>query len=361
MDAVNYDTIAYVQDIEAEADRQFNYGGSGSGAPYVLSQMTGAYLSVPDFLDTQHSIDTATDAEAYLARMSAFAKAMDQEVEQVRHDAGLGVVPPDFVLDTTLLQMKRFADTPSDKASLVASVARRAGEKGIAGGWGGRAARLYDDEVLPALRRQMAELERLRSKAAHDAGVARLPEGDAYYAVSLKAATTTDLTSAQAHQLGLDQVAMLTARLDEALRAQGMTQGGAVGAAAGDVRRSQIPLPQHRRWQSQADRRPEREGPGGASQVAGLVRDLAQGEGRDPPVAAGDRGGGREPLRVWDLGWLATGGLLHRPARHRRGSVLAPADTDLSRSHSRPSPAGLAAAGGQSAADPQGDLVRRLW
>ena len=225
MDAVNYDTIAYVQDIQAEADRQFNYGASGAGAPYVLTQLTGAYQSAPDFLDTQHSIETTSDAEAYLARMSALAKVMDQELEQVRHDAGLGVVPPAFVLDTTLLQMKAFSDTPSQKATLVSSVARRAQEKGISGDWGGRAARLYDGEVLPALRRQMAELASLRTKAVHDAGVARLPEGEAYYAVSLKAATTTDLTPTQVHKLGLDQVAMLNARLDEALKAQGMTKG----------------------------------------------------------------------------------------------------------------------------------------
>jgi len=225
LDAVNYDTMAYIQDIEAEADRQFNYGGSGSGAPYILTQQSGAYQSVPDFLDTQHSIETAADAEAYLARMSAFARAMDQEVEQVRHDAGVGVIPPDFILTTTLLQMKSFADTPSDKATLVSSVARRAKEKGVDGDWGGRAARLYDAEVLPALHRQMALLDSLKAKAVHDAGVARLPSGEAYYAVSLKGATTTDLTPAEVHKLGLEQVALLNARLDEAFKAQGMTKG----------------------------------------------------------------------------------------------------------------------------------------
>jgi len=225
VDAVNYDTVAYVQDIEAEADRQFDYGGSGSGAPYILTQQSGAYSTVPDFLDTQHSIETADDAEAYLARMSAFARAMDQEVEQVRHDAGVGVVPPDFILAKTLLQMKQFADTPVDQATLVSSVARRAEAKGLAGDWRGRAAKLYDGEVIPALRRQMATLEALKPHAVHDAGVARLPHGEAYYAVSLKAATTTEMTPAQVHQTGLEQVAVLTARLDEALKAQGLTQG----------------------------------------------------------------------------------------------------------------------------------------
>jgi uncharacterized protein (DUF885 family) len=225
IDAVNYDTVAYVQDIQAEGDRQFDYGGLGAGLPYIVTQQSGAYSTVPDFLDTRHAIETADDAEAYLARMSAFARAMDQESEQVRHDAGLGVIPPDFILATTLTQMKQFADTPADKATLVDSVARRAAAKGLAGDWRGRATRLYDGEVMPALRRQMALLDGFRAGATHAAGVARLPHGEAYYAVSLKSATTTDMTPDEVRKVGLEQVALLTARLDEALKAQGLTQG----------------------------------------------------------------------------------------------------------------------------------------
>lgn len=225
MDAVNYDTLAYVQDVQAEADRQFDYGGSGSGSPYILTQLTGAYQAVPDFLDTQHAIETRADAEAYLARLSAFARAMDQESEQVRHDAGVGVVPPDFVIDTTLKQMKSFADTPADQATLVNSLARRAKEKGLGGDWAGRATGLYQSEILPALQGQMSLLQGLRAKAVHEAGVRRLPKGEAYYRVSLKNWTTTDLTPEETHRLGLEQVKLLNARLGEAFRAQGMTQG----------------------------------------------------------------------------------------------------------------------------------------
>jgi len=225
MDAVNYDTLAYVQDIQAEADRQFNYGGSGSGAPYILTQLSGAYAQTPDFLDTQHSIATRADAEAYLSRLSAFAKAMDQESAQVDHDAGVGVIPPDFVIDTTLKQMQSFADTPADKATLVLSVARRAKDKGIDGDWAGRASKIYEGEVLPALQGQMALLRALRTRAVHDAGVGRLPKGEAYYRISLKNWTTSDVSPEETHRLGLEQVALLNARLDEAFRAQGLSKG----------------------------------------------------------------------------------------------------------------------------------------
>ena len=58
----------------------------GAGAPYVLSQISGIYQDFPDFIANQHTIETAADAEAYLARLEGFAAAMDQENERVRRD-----------------------------------------------------------------------------------------------------------------------------------------------------------------------------------------------------------------------------------------------------------------------------------
>ena len=60
---------------------------------------------MPDFLDSQHSIETKADADAYLSRLEAFAVALDQEAAVVRRDVGNGIVPPDFVLERTLAQM----------------------------------------------------------------------------------------------------------------------------------------------------------------------------------------------------------------------------------------------------------------
>ena len=223
LDAVNYDTVAYVLDTEAEFERKFDFGDDGS--PYVVSQLGGAYQEIPDFLDSKHSIATRDDAEAYLARLSAFATVLDQETERVRHDADKWAVPPDFALKTTLAQMKAFADTPAAQSTLVESVTRRTHEKGIDGDWSGRATRLYEGQVLPALQRQMAELQSLQSRAVHEASVSRLPDGEAYYALCLRHATTTDMTPAEVHKLGLEQVALLNARLDEAFKAQGMSKG----------------------------------------------------------------------------------------------------------------------------------------
>ena len=221
---VNYDTVLYTRRSSA-AIESFDYGGQSYGpSPYVVSQLTGAYQSVPDFLDTKHRIGAASDAEAYLARLDAFAKVLDDNTERMKHDAALGVAPPDFVLDLALAQMA-VTRAPADKNLLVTSIARRTAAKNIAGDWAGRATAIYDDKVAPALDRQIAETRRLRKTATHDAGVWRLPQGDAFYAAALKSTTTTSLKPDEVHKLGLDQSVEIAARLDAELKKQGMSQG----------------------------------------------------------------------------------------------------------------------------------------
>ena len=227
-DAVNYDTIAFVMRNQADYDRQFAFG-NGPGDPFIITQQDGAYQGVPDFLDSQHTIETVADAEAYLSRLAAFAVAMDQEAEKARHDAGLGVVPPDFILDKTLIQLNDLRAAPAATAPLVRSLVRRTKEKGLAGDWAARASAIYADKVLPALERQVALMSELKARASHASGAGSLPDGAAYYAVALEAMTTTELTPDEIHRMGVDLVANLSAELDTRLKAQGLADG-TVGA-----------------------------------------------------------------------------------------------------------------------------------
>ena len=222
--AINYDAVLTELAATAAADARFTYGGQGAGAPYVISQINGAWQEVPDFLASQHVIETRADAEAYLARLEAFARVMDEEVERVRRDVGLGVVPPDFAIDGALAGMK-LLHAPADRSTLVTSLAERAKAKGVAGDWAGAASATYTAKVLPALERQMALLTDLKGRAVHDAGVWRLPDGEAYYAQALAASTTTTLSPAEVHKLGLDVTRQLSARADGLFRKLGMSKG----------------------------------------------------------------------------------------------------------------------------------------
>ena len=81
--ALDHDVVEYGLQRTIGALSRFPYGSAGGRyAPYVISQLTGPYRGIPDFLDNQHPIESRTDAEAYIARLSAFPRALDQSSER---------------------------------------------------------------------------------------------------------------------------------------------------------------------------------------------------------------------------------------------------------------------------------------
>ncbi len=223
-DRIDYETVLYTR-RSAAAIQAFDFGGSSFGpSPYAVSQLTGAYQSVPDFLDTKHRIETKDDAEAYLSRLDGYAVQLDANSARMKHDAGLGVLPPDFLLDTTLTQMTK-TRVPAAEALVVTSIAKRSMAKGLGEEYGKRAAVIYDQKIGPALDRQLALVRELRARASHDAGVWRFKDGEAYYATALRTTTTAALTPDEVHKFGLDQARAISSRLDELLKAQGFTKG----------------------------------------------------------------------------------------------------------------------------------------
>ncbi|HYD12979.1 MAG TPA: DUF885 family protein [Allosphingosinicella sp.] len=201
----------------------------GYPVPYVLSQLTGSYQSVPDFLDSQHKIETRADADAYVARLEAFARNIDLEVEHSRADAGRGVVPPDFILDKTIAQTRSLRGQRGERADLVQSLVRRTREKNIEGDWARQATAIVDGRLAAALDRQLALLTELRRGAGHNPAASRLPGGATFYAQCLRYHTSTGMSPDEVHETGLRQIAELSAQAEPLLRAEGLTQGS-VGA-----------------------------------------------------------------------------------------------------------------------------------
>jgi uncharacterized protein (DUF885 family) len=219
---IGLDAVSFQLD-QLRAINRFAYGAQYSA--YALTQRYGAYSTVPDFLDKQHPVANAADADAYLSRLEGYATALDQDTERFSAEVAAGAVPPDFILDTALGQLRRQRAQPASEATVVASLVRRSAERGLPASYGQRAAALYTSKVVPALDRQMTAVERVRRTANPLAGVWKNPEGEAYYAAKLKWFTTTDMTAEEVHRLGLEQVAEITGRLDALFKSQGLTQG----------------------------------------------------------------------------------------------------------------------------------------
>ena len=111
--------------------------GGWRNTPYVVIQNVGAYLDIPRFLDSDHRIENAPDAEAYLARLQSYAKQLDGELGRMQATRATGLVPPAFLIDKALGQMSLSAKNARKGGTTVDSIERRS--KNIPGNWGERA------------------------------------------------------------------------------------------------------------------------------------------------------------------------------------------------------------------------------
>jgi uncharacterized protein (DUF885 family) len=206
--------------------------------PYVLNQLDSAFLTLPVFLDERHPIASTADADAYLARLSTVAAAIDGETARARTDAEHGVVPPYFIIDATVALLDRIASTSPTNQIYFTSLQRKLDALVAAANanarpaleqrrmtYLGRAEQIVRERIIPAHQRAAAALRAIRARSGDQIGVSALPRGAEFYAAALRIETTTELTPAQIHRVGLDRVRALQGELDIALRRVGLTEG----------------------------------------------------------------------------------------------------------------------------------------
>ena len=204
-----------------------NSNWSYRNSPYTVAQNTGAFVEIPSFLDSSHSVKTQGDAEDYLARMQAYSDQLTGETERIIDEAGKGVVLPNFLLDKTIGQLESSAQASTKSWGLVKAIVNKSNklDPNFGSSIEKEALRIARENVRPAIEKQAQALQSLRSKATSNAGVWALPNGDEYYQWALEAGTTTQMSAAEVHQMGLDELAMLHGRMDPILKSIGYTQG----------------------------------------------------------------------------------------------------------------------------------------
>ena len=208
--------------------------GGWRNTPYVVIQNVGAYLDIPRFLDTDHRIENAADAEAYVARLESYAKQLDGELGRMRSARAQGLVPPAFLIDKAIGQLTLSAKDAREGGALVDSlgrrvrgmvVARNPSSKSTPTDWVARARKIVVQAIAPALERQIGELQAQRAVATNEAGIGARPRGEEYYRWALKASTTTSMSPDEIHDLGQSEVKGLHAQMDVILKEIGLTTG----------------------------------------------------------------------------------------------------------------------------------------
>jgi uncharacterized protein (DUF885 family) len=195
--------------------------------PYSITQNSGPTVDIPNFLNSQQPVRNAADAEAYLVRLASVKDALAGSLESYKHGVQKGAIPPDFIIDKSLAVVEAFIDPEPGKNVLFLSFAGRLEQAEIenAQNYADRALQIIDAEIIPGYQKIADYMSEIRSSAPHDAGVWRLPNGEALYAAMIRHMTDSNLSADEIHRTGLDEVNRITSQMDAILRSEGYTDG----------------------------------------------------------------------------------------------------------------------------------------
>jgi uncharacterized protein (DUF885 family) len=173
-----------------------------------VNQMSGIYATFPQLV-AQLPFNDAKDYDDWIARLKAVPNAFDQVITNMSIGMDDHRVPPKFLLEKTLDQVKQLAsqkpeDSPLSSplkkfpASIPATEQERIKTAMLS---------VISRQVLPAYQRFARFMEATYIPAGRaEPAISALPDGAQYYRFLIRRTTNTDLTAEQIHQIGLDEV-----------------------------------------------------------------------------------------------------------------------------------------------------------
>lgn len=188
---------------------------------YPINQFFGEQNEVPNFMITLHRIGKKRDARNYTKRLSKFRTKFDQILDGLKIREGKGVIPPKFVIERVLIEMRNFIDVDAKEHVLFTTFKDKVEQLNLTGAVKETLLQATEKEiqhtVIPTYRRVIDYFEYLETIATTDDGVWKLPNGDAYYARQLQNHTTTKLSAEEVHQIGLREVDRIETEMREIL------------------------------------------------------------------------------------------------------------------------------------------------
>ncbi|SHF97692.1 Uncharacterized conserved protein, DUF885 familyt [Microbulbifer donghaiensis] len=221
--AVSFDVLEYFLNNMVEGER-WQYHN------YPLNQMSGEQNELPEFLAEIHQITNVKEADYYLSRLSEVDRKFGQVLDGLKIREERNIIPPRFVIDSVLGEMRGFIGVPVTENILYTSLVERLDkieelpaddrERILTNG-----ASLIQTDVYPAYRDLIAYYETLQPKAQGNNGVWSLPDGDDFYAYQVRSNTTSNMTPEQLHNTGLAEVARIEGEMNLIFASLGQDSG----------------------------------------------------------------------------------------------------------------------------------------
>lgn len=185
---------------------------------FILNPVSGVESGLNILLTNDHPLQTWQDAQAYVARLAAIDTQFDQALDNLTLSEQGGIIPSQAALNFALGRLRGAIQPPptqhpyltrlSDALDRLTPVDASTRAELLQ-----TAADVMQQSVYPAYRRLIDRLEGWQGQASLLPGVWQHPDGAAYYAAMLRHHTSSDLSAAEIHALGLTEVARLQAEL----------------------------------------------------------------------------------------------------------------------------------------------------
>ena len=197
---------------------------------YRVNQISGVTVNMPQFLTDTHVIKNEKSVRRYLSRLAEFGRVLRETHERVTDDRANGVIPPDFVIEKALVGMNKFIEGGAAENPLVTTLGPKLEaldglDETTADQLVDEAVQLVATEVIPGYQAMINLFESMLPEATHDAGIWRLPDGDAIYAAKLQSNTTTQYSPDEIHATGLAEVDRIEGEMLDILDSQGIAGG----------------------------------------------------------------------------------------------------------------------------------------
>ena len=218
----SYDIMLFLYE-QNKAARAFQTNG------YIFEQMNAVQSSFAQILIAQHGVDTEEDMHAYISRIAASGRAIEQLIERSKANAATGVHPPRFAFEAVIAESQNLiSGVPFDKSNQDNALWEDANKKIDILLAGDKLTEQAADALREATRQALlgpwkSAYESLIAWQEEDmvnapetaTGVGSLlPNGEDFYAERLANQTTTSLTPEEVHQIGLSEVTRLRAEME---------------------------------------------------------------------------------------------------------------------------------------------------
>jgi len=201
--------------------------------PPFYSFLYSIHARLPDFMINTHTVQDASDMQAYGARLRAIPAVLDEAIAQSRVSDQAGVRAPKFEIERVIAGSQAIiTGAPFDNgpaSPLWADAQAKVGRLQSGGKISADQAKALLSDTRAALLSIKPAYERVIAWARSDlptapsgrVGMVSIPGGEEWYAAALKLNTTTDLTAEQIHQIGLSEVKRLEGEQDALARQAG--------------------------------------------------------------------------------------------------------------------------------------------